>query len=62
MQAEIAQQAGLEVDPTDTASLDESWGEWPAFPDSVEALAYLRHHFRLVTMTNASEQTLTHQR
>ncbi|WP_439817712.1 HAD family hydrolase [Zavarzinia sp. CC-PAN008] len=26
--------------------------EWPAFPDSVEALSYLREHFHLVAMTN----------
>lgn len=31
---------------------------WPAFPDSVDALARLRKHFRLVSMTNADSVAL----
>lgn len=63
LQADIARQFGAEVRPDDNASLDESWGEWPAFPDSVEALKYLRQHFRLVAVTNAGESASSqHQR
>jgi 2-haloacid dehalogenase len=29
-----------------------SVGEWPAFPDSTEALAYLKRHFKLVILSN----------
>ena len=29
-----------------------SIGSWPAFPDTVEALAYLKRHFRLVILSN----------
>ncbi len=53
MQADIAARYGVQVQPGDDASLDESWGRWPPFPDSVAALAYLRQHFRLVALTNA---------
>jgi 2-haloalkanoic acid dehalogenase type II len=51
--AYVAEKFGVEVHPDDNASLDESWGEWPAFPDSVEALRYLHQHYRLVALTNA---------
>jgi 2-haloalkanoic acid dehalogenase type II len=27
-------------------------GEWPAFPDSAEALAYLKGHFKLIILSN----------
>ncbi|MGY2052191.1 haloacid dehalogenase type II [Methylobacterium sp. JK268] len=29
-----------------------SVGDWPAFPDTAEALAYLKRHFRLVILSN----------
>ncbi|APW39969.1 2-haloalkanoic acid dehalogenase [Rhodoferax koreense] len=38
----------------------DSVSEWPAFPDSVEALKRLRRHFKLVTMTNAQAWALKH--
>ncbi len=30
----------------------QSVGEWPAFPDSAEALAYLKRHYKLVILSN----------
>ena len=45
------------------ASLDEcaqfggSVGSWPAFPDSVEALAYLKQHYRLVILSNVDNRS-----
>ena len=38
----------------------DSVAQWPAFPDSIEALARLRKHFKLVTMTNAQTWALQH--
>ncbi|MFC3998963.1 HAD-IA family hydrolase [Nocardiopsis sediminis] len=38
-------------DPEDT--LRAGIPHWPAFPDAVDALAALRHRFRLVALTNA---------
>jgi len=32
-------------------------GRWPPFADSVEALAYLRQHFKLVAITNVDNQS-----
>lgn len=45
---------------TQDAALAESFGrsvsDWPPFPDSVESLAYLRRHYRLVAVTNADRE------
>jgi 2-haloacid dehalogenase len=30
---------------------------WPAFPDTVEALAYLKRHFRLVILSNTDNRS-----
>lgn len=49
----MAAELGL---PTDDASRDGfrlSIPQWPAFPDSIEALARLAKHYRLVAMTNS---------
>jgi 2-haloacid dehalogenase len=31
--------------------------DWPAFPDSAEALAYLKRHFKLVILSNVDRQS-----
>ena len=36
----------------DCAAYGRSVGDWPAFPDSPAALAYLQRHFRLVILSN----------
>lgn len=35
----------------------ESLKEWQAFPDSVDALAYLKEHFRLVVLSNVDNES-----
>ena len=42
---------GLPADPAADA-FSKSVGDWPAFPDSADALAYLKQHFRLVILSN----------
>jgi 2-haloacid dehalogenase len=46
--------ADLSVDVTDAAvtAFSESVGDWPAFPDSTEALQRLGERFRLAVITN----------
>ncbi|MGH6954587.1 MAG: HAD-IA family hydrolase [Alphaproteobacteria bacterium] len=52
--ADVASEFGVEVGPKDGDRLVASARRWPAFPDSAEALAYLKNHFRfLVLVTNA---------
>ena len=36
----------------DAAAFGASVGDWPAFPDSPEALAYLKRHYKLVILSN----------
>jgi len=33
---------------------------WPAFPDSAEALAYLKQHYKLVILSNVDNQSFAH--
>jgi 2-haloalkanoic acid dehalogenase type II len=51
--AGIAKEYGVAVEANDGASFAASARDWPAFPDSAEALAYLKTQFRhLVVVTN----------
>jgi len=44
-----------------TPALDQAFGQsiplWPAFPDSAEALAYLKQHYKLVILSNVDRQS-----
>jgi len=55
--AAIAGEFGLES----TASLDEDFGRsvgnWPAFPDTADALRYLKTRFRLVVLSNIDRES-----
>jgi 2-haloalkanoic acid dehalogenase type II len=43
---------GVAADAAEDAAFGGSIGDWPAFPDTAEALEYLKHHFRLVVLSN----------
>jgi 2-haloacid dehalogenase len=43
---------GIVRDPDEDARFGRSIGDWPAFPDTVEALHYLKRHFKLVILSN----------
>jgi 2-haloalkanoic acid dehalogenase type II len=51
-------------DPAEDAQFGASIGDWPAFPDTVEALRYLKQHFRLVILSNVDRTSFqaTNQR
>lgn len=34
--------------------------DWPAFPDSAEALAYLKKHYKLVILSNVDNESFAH--
>jgi 2-haloacid dehalogenase len=34
--------------------------DWPAFPDSADALAYLKQHYKLVILSNVDDESFTH--
>ena len=50
--ASIAREWGIEPDPALDRAFGDSVPDWPAFPDSAEALRYLKGHFRLVILSN----------
>jgi putative hydrolase of the HAD superfamily len=55
----LAKELGLPDDSQSAAAFQRDVLDWPAFPDSVEALKRLRKHFRLVAMTNADRVALS---
>ncbi len=48
----LARNWGSEPDGAESVRFGQSVGDWPAFADAAEALAYLKRHHRLVTLTN----------
>jgi 2-haloalkanoic acid dehalogenase type II len=48
----LAARFGIAPDPDAARAFGASIRDWPAFPDSAEALAYLQQHFRLVILSN----------
>lgn len=57
---EIARALGLPATDEAAQGLRQSVKDWPAFADSVEALARLHKRFKLVAMTNAQNWALAH--
>ncbi len=47
-----AETLGLYVDWEECQRYGNSVGDWPAFPDSAEALAYLKRHFKMFVLSN----------
>ncbi len=56
---ELAGELDLPHDDARAESFQLDVIDWPAFADSVQALARLRRHFRLVAMTNADRTAFT---
>jgi 2-haloalkanoic acid dehalogenase type II len=48
----LAAEWGVAADAAEDAAFGASIGDWPAFPDTAEALEYLEQHFRLVVLSN----------
>ena len=52
---QIGRNAGVTIDPASHAAFGGSVVDWPAFPDSVKALARLKTRFRLGVITNCDD-------
>jgi putative hydrolase of the HAD superfamily len=48
----LAEEWGLSVDWEECVRYGNSVKDWPAFPDSVEALKYLKQYYKLVILSN----------
>jgi 2-haloalkanoic acid dehalogenase type II len=48
----LAERFGITPNPEAAERFGASVGNWPAFPDSAEALGYLKQHYQLVILSN----------
>jgi 2-haloalkanoic acid dehalogenase type II len=53
----LSERFGVAPDPAEAAAFGGSVGDWPAFPDSAEALAYLKQHFQLIILSNVDRKS-----
>jgi len=56
----VHREVALQMDLRTSADLDREFGQslphWPAFPDSAEALRYLKQHYKLVILSNVNRE------
>ena len=57
----LGEEWGVDTSWEDCTSYGQSVGNWPAFHDSHQALAYLKSHFRLAVLTNTDQRKLRTQ-
>jgi 2-haloacid dehalogenase len=55
--ARLARDWGVEAKAAEHAAFGASVPDWPAFPDSAEALAYLEKHYKLVILSNVDRRS-----
>jgi 2-haloacid dehalogenase len=55
--ARLAAAWGVADDPAEAARFGASVGDWPAFPDTVAALAMLQKRYRLVILSNVDRDS-----
>ncbi|UFN49782.1 haloacid dehalogenase type II [Roseomonas sp. OT10] len=56
----LAEEWGVAADWEECVRYGLSVRDWPAFPDSAEALAYLKRFYRLVILSNVDNETFTY--
>jgi 2-haloacid dehalogenase len=57
---DLAQELDATASPEEAAAFGDSVRDWPAFPDSPEALAYLKRHYKLVIVSNVDRASFRH--
>ena len=55
----LAEEWGISVGWDDCVRYGQSVKDWPAFPDSVEALQYLKQHYKLVILSNVDNESFS---
>lgn len=56
----LAEEWGIAVDWDECLVYGRSVKDWPAFPDSAEALRYLKQHYKLVILSNVDNASFQH--
>jgi len=54
---QLAEAWGVAADEAEDRRFGASIGDWPAFPDTEEALRYLKRHYRLVILSNVDRDS-----
>jgi 2-haloalkanoic acid dehalogenase type II len=57
---DIAADYGVTASPEKRQAFGDSVKDWPAFPDSAAALAYLKQHYKLVIVSNVDRASFAH--
>ncbi|KIW01317.1 uncharacterized protein PV09_07353 [Verruconis gallopava] len=55
--ARIANELGISFDRDQQISYGRQIGDWPAFPDTVEAMKILANHYKLFVLSNVDEDS-----
>lgn len=55
--ARLAERFGAPIDEDAARDFGQSVGDWPAFPDSADALRYLKRHFELIILSNVDRDS-----
>jgi 2-haloacid dehalogenase/putative hydrolase of the HAD superfamily len=58
----LAEEWGAGADAEECAAYGRSIRDWPAFPDSAEALGYLRQHYKLIILSNVDNASFAFSR
>lgn len=56
----LAEEWDIEVTLEECVAYGQTVKQWPAFPDSAEALKYLKQHFKLIVLTNTDTDSFKH--
>jgi 2-haloacid dehalogenase len=56
----LAEEWGVPASWAECRTYGSSIGDWPAFPDSAEALQYLKRHYKLVILSNVDNESFAH--
>lgn len=56
----LAEEWGVPFTHEECVAYGQSVRDWPAFPDTVEALEYLKKHYKLVILSNIDNESFTY--
>jgi 2-haloacid dehalogenase len=56
----LAEEWGVAASWSECQAYGLSVANWPAFPDTVEALRYLKQHYKLVILSNVDNESFSH--
>jgi len=56
----LAEEWGVPFTHEECVAYGQSVRDWPAFPDTVEALQYLKKHYKLVILSNVDNESFTY--